>query len=327
MKTTGLILKVTAIILFAQVTFAQHTFSFLNGVNYQELSNPTLITPPHAWADDFDEAIITLPFSFETGMGAYTNLITVSPYQIKFRGNESVVDVNPMLCGDNFLVDANYDPNLGAGNQAIPGNSSISYAIEGPAGNRIFKLQYRNVKWFTSQVGDFINFQVWIHEVTSLIEFRYGPNSINTPRQEIWADGGLNIGMALYTGVISKLAQLEGLSTAPSYKFSTTTDPFYVNDFPINGTVYQFGQTNVGINQVTELTPFVVNPLVDGRLNLQLPPAFIFKGITIRNSTGQVVFESREAKSSYDVDRLTSGTYLLQFTGSTLDKAVTVVVP
>ncbi len=63
--------------------------------------------------------------------------------------------------------------------------SPISYQLEGPPGNAIFKLEWKNVgfygEWNASNTFyNTTNFQLWIYQNTNVIEFRYGPNTIKS---------------------------------------------------------------------------------------------------------------------------------------------------
>jgi hypothetical protein len=63
--------------------------------------------------------------------------------------------------------------------------SPISYQLEGPPGNAVFKLEWKNAgfygEWNASNTYyNTTNFQLWIYQNTGVIEFRYGPNTIKS---------------------------------------------------------------------------------------------------------------------------------------------------
>ncbi len=63
--------------------------------------------------------------------------------------------------------------------------SPISYQVEGPPGNGVFKLEWKNVgfynEWTSSNTYmNTTNFQLWLYQNSSIIEFRYGPNTIKS---------------------------------------------------------------------------------------------------------------------------------------------------
>ena len=63
--------------------------------------------------------------------------------------------------------------------------SPISYQLEGPPGNAIFKLEWKNVGFYGEWNAAYTffnttNFQVWMYQNSGVIEFRYGPNTIKS---------------------------------------------------------------------------------------------------------------------------------------------------
>jgi hypothetical protein len=63
--------------------------------------------------------------------------------------------------------------------------SPISYQLEGPPGNAVFKLEWKNVGFYgewdaNNTFYNTTNFQMWIYQNTGVIEFRYGPNTIKS---------------------------------------------------------------------------------------------------------------------------------------------------
>jgi hypothetical protein len=63
--------------------------------------------------------------------------------------------------------------------------SPISYQLEGPPGNAVFKLEWKNVGFYgewnaSNSYYNTTNFQLWIYQNTGVIEFRYGPNTIKS---------------------------------------------------------------------------------------------------------------------------------------------------
>jgi hypothetical protein len=63
--------------------------------------------------------------------------------------------------------------------------SPISYQLEGPPGNAILKLEWKNVGFYgewdaANTFFNTTNFQVWFYENAPIIEYRYGPNTIKS---------------------------------------------------------------------------------------------------------------------------------------------------
>jgi hypothetical protein len=74
-------------------------------------------------------------------------------------------------------------------------SSKISYKIDGPAGHRVLKVQWKNMRIATGPAGNFINVQIWIYQETGVVEFRYGPRSANN------ASGYNDPVTGIYTGI------------------------------------------------------------------------------------------------------------------------------
>jgi hypothetical protein len=63
--------------------------------------------------------------------------------------------------------------------------SPISYQVEGPPGNGVFKMEWKNVGFYgewdaSNSYFNTTNFQLWIYQNSGVIEFRYGPNTIKS---------------------------------------------------------------------------------------------------------------------------------------------------
>jgi hypothetical protein len=63
--------------------------------------------------------------------------------------------------------------------------SPISYQLEGPPGNAVFKLEWKNVGFYgewnaSNSYFNTTNFQMWLYQNSGVIEFRYGPNTIKS---------------------------------------------------------------------------------------------------------------------------------------------------
>ncbi len=59
--------------------------------------------------------------------------------------------------------------------------TSVSYHLDGTPGDRVLKVQWKNVGFPTGIDSDFANLQIWIHQRSGVIELRYGPSSVEGP--------------------------------------------------------------------------------------------------------------------------------------------------
>lgn len=139
---------------------------------YQDLVNATSVNNGEIWDDPF--YTISIGFDFEL----YDQ--TFNTIYITDIGNGGALSFhsNPQT-NYSFLSPIMQDITDKGINQSV---SPISYVVVGEAGNRIFKLEYKNVGfWGDFTMADYMDFQVWLYESDNSIEYRYGPNSINSP--------------------------------------------------------------------------------------------------------------------------------------------------
>lgn len=304
---------------------SQHSFTFLTGQPYTPIANSTVITPDYAWSDDFGEVTITLPFQFTTGLGMNSNRIVVEAYEL-FAGGNGLVFFNVLTSGfDNFLVDQAYDTTAGAPNESTPAQSGISYVVEGEPGFRIFKLEYRNVKYFTS-AADTINFQLWIREENSAIEMHYGKMRITTPREDLWFDEGLIVGLARYNSEITATAGAQGNPQAPSYYYYPDDTMPYLSDFPVEGDVYIFSPLDAGIKDLAKAPFRFVSPVQDNQLQAVGDFPQNLPEVEVQNLTGQVLCRGKLSDGRMSLPTLSAGLYQVTIRDGKLQYALPVVV-
>ena len=129
--------------------------------------------------------------------------------------------------------------------------SSIQYQVTGDSPNRILKVEWDECGLY-DEISDLgtttarLNFQTWIYESGDIIEFRFGPNTLNVDSLPIdFLSSGVILGFDYdyYTGT---LYTASGDADAPDW---TLTDDFYqwyysgtnLSGVPVEGTVYRFG--------------------------------------------------------------------------------------
>ncbi len=77
---------------------------------------------------------------------------------------------------------------------SIDVNSKVSYIVEGTPGHKIIKVQWKNLKLSNGQAGNYVNYQIWVHQHTGTFEIYYGPSSANNSSGYTTANGP-NIGL------------------------------------------------------------------------------------------------------------------------------------
>lgn len=150
-----------------------YEFSVINDP-YFDLTAPNSISNADVWDDPF---YITSTGFEVTLFDVLTNTIgIISPGSQVININEA----NP----DTVQVLMPYMADIMNASDTIA-VSPISYQLEGPPGNAVFKLEWKDVGFYgewnaTNSYFNTTNFQLWIYQNTGVIEFRYGPNTIKS---------------------------------------------------------------------------------------------------------------------------------------------------
>ncbi len=181
---------------------------------YQYLVNATSVNNGEIWDDPFYS--IPIGFNFEL-YGQIFSTIYITDIG---SGGALSFHSNPQT-NYSFLSPIAQDIIDKGINQSV---SPISYVVEGPVGNRIFKLEYKNVGfWSDFTLADYMDFQIWLYESDNSIEYRYGPNSINNPSAAYEEETG---------PVVFFYPSFDVLSSG-----SFIEDGYYLKDDPVNPTV------------------------------------------------------------------------------------------
>lgn len=110
--------------------------------------------------------------------------------------------------------------------------SVISYNTSGAAGNRIIKIEFKNLAQNILCSSDFLNYQIWLYEAGNKVEIHTGANAQN--------------GTAVLLGIINKNMDtsdkaylIKGDTSSPSGEIiSGETSLDYLNQIPNSGIVY-----------------------------------------------------------------------------------------
>ena len=182
----------------------------------------------------------------------------------------------------------------------------FSYLVEGATGNRIFKLQAKNVGFghdFTQQ--DYINAQVWIYEADNTIEVRYGKSYIqNWDFDFYFGLGGPQVG---FTNL--KLTGGAGLPV------TTNVDTARITGAPANGKVYIFKVQNVAIQEYERLDINVYPNPAKSYLVLtdEVKEAFLYSETGLRL---QLTVCKQGEEFIVDVSNVKQGVYWLKAIGA-----------
>lgn len=228
MKKLYMIVALIVAFSITQTSIAQiaayYTFSESTGT-YTPITTGTT----SGFGDNDDGEITDLPigFSFDYYGTTYDTL------NIGVNGAISFTQTN-ITWTNNLATSSNTGINLLAPlwddlNHLTADTAEIRWELSGTSPNQIFTIQYKNISWRTQ--GNYVNFQVVLHETSNLIEYKYGPSTSTDVRT---ASIGLNGSAG--NDFISITPGATGATT------STTTSNNSISsaDYPGDGTIYSF---------------------------------------------------------------------------------------
>lgn len=210
------------------------------------------------------------------------------------------------------------------------GNSKISLAVSGTAGSRIAKVEFRNVGFYDGTATDTANFQIWLYEGSSKIEYHTGPSNVQAGFLDPFT--GLNyvvVGLLFDVNINDSV-----MVQAVNYKGGANTDTTLVVDptnpddsqfltmlydtaYPVNGAVFAFTPQPVTSvkNLVARISAVSPNPASD-KVTLQLkntPPADA--EVSVYTLTGQKVLSRKVTGVNTEIalNTLSNGVYMLSY--------------
>jgi len=136
--------------------------------------------------------------------------------------------------------------------------SEISFKTVGTTGDRILKLQYKDIA-FLDEPGTeyYTNFQIWFYEAEDKVEFRYG--SRNIPSSGAYNEDGSGDTCPGAMILLVDIYNDEESSPLSAQIINTPQDPVYEQYFsssncgyqgmPNDGDVYQFYVSSAGIDE------------------------------------------------------------------------------
>jgi hypothetical protein len=215
--------------------------------------------------ESWDDPEYTVPLGFDyTFDGATTSSLTASEF---FLGGILALDVSGsvwdiMVANTMDLTDAGY----ATGEYLSP----ITYETTGEVGNRIFKLQWKDVALYEEVFAveipaNLFNMQLWVYE-TGPFEVRFGPNTIKDPsffNADFFSCGFVS-DIDIFGDSFGTAYLATGDAANPELIVGTSEEELFnalLLGIPENGRVYRFAPTGfVNVAEATR-TAFEVWPL------------------------------------------------------------------
>lgn len=292
---------------------ANLVYSFnLQSATYTPLTGAISLNNNTIWDDP--SFVIPMPFAFNV-QGQQVDSLVLDGLGGSLIGiKNGVPEFTVVAPFDADLIDRGYDSSISL--------SPISYKVDGAAGSRILKIEWKDAGSYAEYADSggvlsmYISFQAWIYEGSNIIEYRYGANTINNPVLFYDGDDGAFIGTAISDGNIPVANLLVGAATAPTLSLTLVA----ITGTPANGVVYRLtplggGTSSVNENSFASKMNAWPNPVTDV-LNLELKNEQQAL-IGLYNLQGQKVKQQllTESRSSLDMSDLPAGAYLLRMEG------------
>lgn len=312
------LLAVTAVAACLQLA-AQYTFSETSGVYVPLSSNADTLTDPNTmsmWDDEYVR--IGLPFSVNAFGEWYDSCLVETNGELMlyndWTGMEpwDVNDTLPVIMGFGEFLSQNGTGDLMARGANV---SPILLEVTGAPGVQIAKFEWRNAGFYedtSATMTNYVNFQIWIHEITGHIEFHYGTSYI-----ELVSFGGADgptIGIANFWMVPNVWDFSTGIFIGGT-PAAETTSPGYagMDGHPGDSTIYFFSNlATVGIVHIAKSNFMLYpNPATD-ICYLQMENAE--NTVMVTDASGRVVMEStvvNATRYSLDVSAYATGMYFV----------------
>lgn len=289
---------------------------------YSDLANSTDLTMGMPWDDPALLIPVNFPF-FYFGNSVDNIYIDYGLGGVMVMGVDTINITASLFVADNAdLIDRGY--------LSTSSLSPISYETTGTANNRILKIEWKNVGFYSelmldSVSSDFVNFQIWLYESDNSIELHYGPNSISQPWLSYDGYTGTSIALVSQLNYFSgspsnSWLNLHGDANNPSYSVRLATDtPLFFSNIIPNGTVYRFTPFTVGLDESQKVSTeaFISPNPVSNRLSVSNIDEMEISSMKIYDLKGQEVKSTISTSiNDIDVSELESGVYILQLIGN-----------
>lgn len=128
------------------------------------------------------------------------------------------------------------------GSDSIDSDSKVSYVMDGNPGNRRIKIQWKNLSLTNGPAGNYVNYQIWYHQLTGIFELHYGASSANN-KSGYTTSSGPNVGLFYSLKDFTKMFEKLWFNGAPgSYVIDSSRITGFkaVSGVPPEGTIIKF---------------------------------------------------------------------------------------
>lgn len=285
---------------------------------YQNLTNSISLNNGTVW----DDPNYTIPVGFDfTICGNTYQTIYFSGFG---SGGMLATSQNPT---DNLAIISPIAQDIvDLGDMWGTSQSPLSYQTVGSPGNRILKIEWKNVG-FWGNPTDYLNFQVWFYENNNSIAYHYGPSSVTNTMAFEGETGpivfffpliNLNTGVLFETGY--------GLVGNPSNPTLVVLDPNNppssgssnaLNGMIPPGTIYTFTPDNLSVESNENMVFSVFPNPAKNVLTFKTNTAFGKYSVQFFTLTGQNVKTFSDIKNNkINISDLASGIYFVKVTNA-----------
>jgi hypothetical protein len=206
---------------------AQNIYAFTyTSTPYAALTSPTVVVSNNGFTGTYQS--IPLGFNFSYWGVVYTSFIfTTDAYCSFSAGSYGFYPFYTSLKG--------------------LGNSQIAYEISGIVGNRIAKIEWKNVGFMNDGTNtDIVSFQIWLYEGSNKVEIHFGSWTIQSSHFNALFSNTTGIQIAFSNLNLTSFYNLQGNPASPTSVYNPTSF-LYINGYPSSGTVYIFTPPAPGV--------------------------------------------------------------------------------